>query len=199
MERTMNHWQPWDLDAIRSHFVFPAHGRVVTNNAASTQPPRELLALYQSLAPAYDNVHRGQSDASQITTARFESAYDDIARFIGAPSRRNIVVVRNTTEAHNTVMYSLMSEFRDGDNVVTTMMEHNSNFVPWYAMCRDILPRFGRRVDYRIARFDPATGELDLEHLASLIDERTKLVCCTGASNFFGTKNPLSVIRTLTV
>ena len=193
----MDHLQPWDLNAIRSHFVFPAHGRVVTNNAASTQPPRALLALYQSLAPAYDNVHRGQSDASQITTARFESAYDDIARFIGAPSRRNIVVVRNTTEAHNTVMYSLMSEFRDGDNVVTTMMEHNSNYVPWYAMCREILPRFGRRVECRLARFDPATGELDLEHLASLIDERTKLVCCTGASNFFGTKNPLGPIRVM--
>ena len=189
--------EPWNLEAIRSHFVFPAHGRVVTNNAASTQPPRALLALYQALAPAYDNVHRGQSDASQITTERFESAYDDIARFIGAPSRNSIVVVRNTTEAHNTVMYSLMSEFRDGDNVVTTMMEHNSNYVPWYAMCRDILPRFGRRVEYRLARFDPATGELDLEHLASLIDERTKLVCCTGASNFFGTKNPLQVIRAM--
>ena len=193
----MDHPHPWNLEAIRSHFLFPAHGRVVTNNAASTQPPRALLALFQALAPAYDNVHRGQSDASQITTERFEAAYDDIARFIGAPSRRNIVVVRNTTEAHNTVMYSLMSEFRDGDNVVTTMMEHNSNYVPWYAMCRDILPRFGRQVEYRLARFDPTTGELDLEHLASLIDERTKLVCCTGASNFFGTKNPLGPIRAL--
>jgi cysteine desulfurase/selenocysteine lyase len=193
----MNQLPPWNLEAIRSHFVFPAHGRLVTNNAASTQPPRALLALYQTLAPAYENVHRGQSDASQITTERFEAAYDDIARFIGAPSRRNIVVVRNTTEAHNTVMYSLMSEFRDGDNVVTTMMEHNSNYVPWYAMCRDILPRFGRRVEYRLARFDPDTGELDLDHLASLIDHRTKLVCCTGASNFLGTKNPLPTIRAL--
>lgn len=197
MEHAVSLPLPWNLDAIRSHFVFPQQGRVVTNNAASTQPPRALLALFQALAPAYDNVHRGQSDASQITTERFESAYDDIARFIGAPSRRNIVVVRNTTEAHNAVMYSLMSEFRDGDNVVTTMMEHNSNYVPWYAMCRDILPRFGRRVEYRLARFDPTTGELDLEHLASLIDARTKLVCCTGASNFFGTKNPLPSIRAL--
>lgn len=197
MEHAVSLPLPWNLDAIRSHFVFPQQGRVVTNNAASTQPPRALLALFQALAPAYDNVHRGQSDASQITTERFESAYDDIARFIGAPSRRNIVVVRNTTEAHNAVMYSLMSEFRDGDNVVTTMMEHNSNYVPWYAMCRDILPRFGRRVEYRLVRFDPTTGELDLEHLASLIDARTKLVCCTGASNFFGTKNPLPSIRAL--
>ena len=192
----MNH-APWDIQAIRGHFGFPEQGRVVTNNAASTQPARELLQLYHTLAPTYDNVHRGQSDASQITTARFEAAYDDIAHFVGAPSRRNVVVVRNTTEAHNTVMYALMSEFRDGDNVVTTMMEHNSNYVPWYAMCTDILPRFGRRVQYRLARFHPTTGELDLDHLASLIDERTKLVCCTGASNFFGTKNPLDAVRTL--
>lgn len=190
-------WNAWDVEAIRRHFVFPQAGRVVTNNAASTQPPRELLTLYHALAYDYDNVHRGQSSASQRTTARFESAYDDIARFIGARSRNSIVAVRNTTEAHNAVMYSLLAEFRDGDNVVTTMMEHNSNYVPWYAMCKDILPKFGRRVEYRLARFDPLTGELDMDHLRSLIDRRTKLVCCTGASNFFGTKNPLADVRAL--
>jgi len=187
----------WDVLAIRRRFVFAQTGRIVTNNAASTQPPRELLTLYHALAYDYDNVHRGQSNASQRTTARFEAAYDDIARFLGAPSRNNIVAVRNTTEAHNAVMYSLLTAFRDGDNVVTTMMEHNSNYVPWYAMCRDILPKFGRQVEYRLARFDPRTGELDMDHLASLIDARTKLVCCTGASNFFGTKNPLADIRAL--
>ena len=188
----------WDIEAIRHHFVFPQTGRTVTNNAASTQPPRELLGLYRSLAPQYENVHRGQSSASQQTTRRFEAAYDDIARFVGARSRNEIVIVRNTTEAHNAVMYSLLTEFRDGDNVVTTRMEHNSNFVPWYAMCRDILPKFGRRVEVRLVRFDPLTGELDLGHMASLVDERTKLVCCTAASNFLGVKNPLEAIRALT-
>jgi cysteine desulfurase/selenocysteine lyase len=187
----------FDVEAVRRHFLFPQTGRVVTNNAASTQPPRELLILQCSLAAEYENVHRGQSSASQAMTARFEASYDTIAAFLNAPSRRNIVAYRNTTEANNAVMYSLMTEFRDGDNVVTTMMEHNSNYVPWYGLCRDILPGFGRRVQYRIARFDAATGELDLDHLASLIDARTKLVCCTGASNFFGTKNPLPAIRAL--
>jgi cysteine desulfurase/selenocysteine lyase len=190
-------WSGWDVQAIRSHFDFPAAGRVVTNNAASTQPPRELLALYRALAPQYENVHRGQSDASQHTTRLFESAYDDIAQFVGARSRSNIVVVRNTTEAHNAVMYSLLTEFRDGDNIVTTLMEHNSNYVPWYALCREILPRLGRRVELRLVRFDPETGELDLDHMASLIDARTKLVCCTGTSNFLGTKNPLAAVHAL--
>jgi cysteine desulfurase/selenocysteine lyase len=186
-----------DIKAIRQHFLFPKQGRIVTNNAASTQPARELLELYRSLAPGYENIHRGQSSASQAMTQLFEAAYDTIASFLNAQSRRSIGMYRNTTEAHNAVMYSLLTEFRDGDNLVTTAMEHNSNYVPWYAMCREILPKFGRRVEYRIVRFDPNTGELDLEHMASLIDARTKLVCCTGASNFLGTKNPLGTIRNL--
>jgi cysteine desulfurase/selenocysteine lyase len=186
-----------NIERIRAHFAFPQAGRIVTNNAASTQPPRELVGLYQSLAPGYENVHRGQSTASQEMTGLFEEAYDTIARFLGAPGPTTIALYRNTTEAVNAVMYSLLTEFRDGDNVVTTAMEHNSNYVPWYAMCRRILPRFGRRVEYRLARFDPHTGELDLAHLESLIDRRTKLVCCTGASNFLGTRPPLPAIRAL--
>ncbi|HEY7009679.1 MAG TPA: aminotransferase class V-fold PLP-dependent enzyme [Jatrophihabitantaceae bacterium] len=186
-----------DVQSIREHFVFPAAGRVVTNNAASTQPPRELLDLYRSLVPCYENVHRGQSAASQRMTALFEESYDTIAAWLNASSRRNIVTYRNTTEAINAVMYSLLTEFRDGDNVVTTMMEHNSNFVPWYALSREILPRFGRRVECRVARFDPVTGALDLDHLASLVDHRTKLVCVSGASNFLGTKPPLGLVRSL--
>jgi cysteine desulfurase/selenocysteine lyase len=186
-----------NIDRIRAHFTFPQAGRVVLNNAASTQPPAELVALYRSLAPGYENVHRGQSTASQQMTGLFEEAYDTIARFLGASGPATIALYRNTTEAINAVMYSLLTEFRDGDNVVTTAMEHNSNYVPWHAMCRRILPRFGRRVEYRLARFDPRTGELDLDHLESLIDRRTKLVCCTGASNFLGTRPPLPVIREL--
>jgi len=186
---------PAELAHIREQFDFDRGGRVVTNNAASTQPPRQLLDLYRSLTPFYENVHRGQSDASMYTTDRFESSYDTIADWLGAPSRRSIATYRNTTEAINAVMYSLLTEFRDGDNVVTTMLEHNSNYVPWHGLCREILPRFGRRVELRIARFDHRTGELDLDHLASLVDSRTKLVCCSGASNFLGSKPPLPVIR----
>ena len=191
------HSGPLDVRAIRKHFTFPKLGRIVTNNAASTQPPRELLALQESLAPGYENVHRGQSSASRRMTAQFEASYDTIAEFIGAPGRASIALYRNTTEAINAVMYSLLTEFRDGDNVVTTLMEHNSNYVPWYGMCREILPRLGRRVEYRLARFDPDTGELDLAHLASLVDARTKLICCTGASNFLGTRTPLAAVGAL--
>jgi cysteine desulfurase/selenocysteine lyase len=184
-----------DVEAIRAHFWFPERGRIVTNNAASTQPPRELVQLYRELAPEYENVHRGQSDASQAMTAQFEASFDTIAQFINAPGRESVAVYRNATEALNAVMYSLLTEFRDGDNVVTTMMEHNSNYVPWHALCREILPTFGVHVECRLVPFDHDTGELDLAQLAAQVDERTKLVCCTGVSNFLGTRPPLEAIR----
>jgi cysteine desulfurase/selenocysteine lyase len=183
-----------DVERIRAHFDFPRTGRVVTNNAASTQPPRELVELYRELIPWYENVHRGQSTASRRTTDLFEDAYDTIARWINAPSRRCLILGRNTTEAHNAVMYSLLTEFRHGDNVVTTTLEHNSNYVPWYALTHEILPRLGKTVECRLARLD-ADGNVDLDHLASLVDRHTKLICCTGASNFTGSRPDLSVLR----
>ncbi|MCX6790642.1 MAG: aminotransferase class V-fold PLP-dependent enzyme, partial [Candidatus Gribaldobacteria bacterium] len=72
---------------------------------------------------------------------------------------------------------------------------HNSNYVPWYGLCKEILPKFGIKVECRLVKFDKDTGELDLEHLKSLVDQKTKLVCCTGASNFLGTKNPIKKIK----
>jgi len=186
-----------ELELIRSQFAFPLRDRIVTNNAASTQPPLAVLDLLRDLSETYENVHRGQSDASIRTTEMFEASFDTIAAWINAPSRRALSMHRSTTEAINAVMYSLMGEFRDGDNVVSTLMEHNSNYVPWHALGREILPRFGRSVDVRLARFDHDTGELDLAHLASLVDARTKLVCCTGGSNFLGTKPPLDEVRAI--
>jgi cysteine desulfurase/selenocysteine lyase len=185
-----------DVEAVRQHFAFVARGRIVTNNAASTQPPRELLALYRSLAPDYESVHRSASPAARAMGRRLDEAYATVAQFLNAPKPECVVFYRNTTEAINAVMYSLLGELESGDNVVATLMEHNSNYVPWYALCREILPRFGINVECRLARFDQH-GKLDLNHLASLIDRRTKLVSVCGASNFFGTKNPLAIVREL--
>jgi len=184
-----------DTKTIREFFPSIQSGRLISNNAASTQVPVQLLDLLTEIVTGYENVHRGQSQASMSMTKMFESSYDTIAQFIGAPSKRNIVLYRNTTEAINSVMYSLMTEFKDGDNVVTTHMEHNSNFIPWYGMSKEILPRFGVNVEYRLVKFDKETGKLDMDHLKSLVDNRTKIVCCTGASNFLGTKNPIKEIR----
>src|SRR5437764_9351623 len=85
-----------DVRRVRQHFDVARTGRVVTNNAATTQPPRELVELYRRLVPGYENVHRGQSAASRHTTALFEESYDTIAAWVNAPSRRCVVTCRNT-------------------------------------------------------------------------------------------------------
>jgi len=122
--------------------------------------PGSIIRFIKKLVTQYDNVHRGQSLSSILTTEKFESSYDTIAQFIGAPSRKNIILYRNATEAINSVMYSLMTEFKNGDNVITTFMEHNSNYVPWYGLCKEILPKFGINAECRIAKFDKETGSL---------------------------------------
>src|SRR3954452_2170822 len=75
---------PVDVERVRAAFDFPVTGRVVTNNAATTQPPRKLLDLYSRLILDYENVHRGQSTASRRTTERFEASYDTIAACLNA-------------------------------------------------------------------------------------------------------------------
>ncbi|MGD8546177.1 MAG: aminotransferase class V-fold PLP-dependent enzyme, partial [Candidatus Bathyarchaeota archaeon] len=184
-----------DTSRIRRHFpAIHKSNRICTDNAASTQIPEDLLNLCGQLCLQYSNVHRGQYKASKETTERFEEAYRKIATFMGSKDWRNILLYRGTTEAINAVMYTLMTEFRDGDNVVTTYMEHNSNYVPWYALCREIAPKFGRRIENKVVGFDRKSGELDLEDLEEKVDRKTKIVCCTGASNFLGTKPPIDTI-----
>lgn len=180
---------------IRKHFPAITKGkRICTNNAATTQMPKEMLKLLNKLYVQYANVHRGQSKASIKMTEKFEEAYRKIALFIGSKDWRSIILYRGTTEAINAVMYSLMTEFRNGDNIVTTYMEHNSNFVPWYALCKEIAPKFGLKIELRLVGFNKENGELNLDDMEEKVDERTKIICCTGASNFLGTKPPIGKI-----
>ena len=93
----------------------PGRQRADRDQQRSQYPTAAPIARsVPDLIPSYENVHRGQSTASQRTTELFEESYDTIAAWLNAPSRRTIATYRNTTEAHNAVMYSLLTEFRDG-------------------------------------------------------------------------------------
>jgi cysteine desulfurase/selenocysteine lyase len=195
-----------DSQEIRKHFPFLQRviqarvdnpnpkGRLFVDNTASTQLPLEILTGMAQDLFDYANVHRGEYDASQATTERFERAYNIAANLVNAESWREIILGRNTTEMINLVMRSMEYEFRDGDNIVISRLEHNSNYVPWYGL-QKLLERIGKKVEVRIAGFDHQTGELDIDHLAKLVDHKTKLVSVTGASNFMGTKPNLRRIK----
>jgi len=167
--------------------------RTSLDNTASTQVPLPVLETILKASFDYANVHRGEYNASQKTTEAFERAYNIAANLVNADSWREIILGRSTTEMINLVARSLAPQFRDGDNVVVTRMEHNSNYVPWFALSQDAA-RNERKVDVRVVDFDKATGELDMDQMADYVDERTKLVGCTGASNFLGTKPNLQEV-----
>ena len=164
------------------------HGRplVYLDNAATTQKPRAVLEAMDALYTTCNaNVHRGIHTLSQEATALHEAARERVRSFLNARSTAEIVFTRGTTESLNLVAASFSQAFlREGDEVIVTVMEHQSNIVPWQ-LARE---RWGFTL--RVVPMDDE-GRLDLEAYAALLNERTCLVCCCQVSNVLGTVNPV--------
>ncbi|HPG28315.1 MAG TPA: aminotransferase class V-fold PLP-dependent enzyme, partial [Myxococcota bacterium] len=186
-----------DVEAVRRDFPILAtqsRGRplVYLDSAASAQKPRAVIdAMSDFYAEHYANIHRGVYQLSAEATRRYEDVRVRVARFIGAPDPNEIVFVRNTTEAINLVARSFGDvQIGEGDEIVLTTMEHHSNIVPW----QQLAERRGATI--RVARIDDE-GVLDLEHLASLLGPRAKILAITHVSNVLGTINPIREITAL--
>ena len=183
-----------DVQAIRSEF--PVLGReingkklVFLDSAASSQKPIPVLeAMDKYYRTSHANVHRGIYRLSEEATDAYERARDRIARFINAPSRKELIFTRNATESINLVAHSwARAKLSSGDEILLTEMEHHANLVPWQLVAQE--------KDLTL-RFIPITedGRLDLTELDSLLTERTKLVAFTQASNVLGTLTPVRQI-----
>jgi cysteine desulfurase/selenocysteine lyase len=169
--------------------------RVIVDNTASTQMLTPSLERMVETLARYANVHRGQYAASLQSSIDFERAYNSAANLVNSESWRDIILGRNATEMINLVMRCLQEEFRDGDNIVLSRLEHNSNYVPWYGVQQILLQRYPpRRIQIRVVDFDLDSGELDMNQLAGYVDSRTKLVTVTGASNFLGVRPDIKAI-----
>jgi cysteine desulfurase/selenocysteine lyase len=181
----------WDVQAVRRDF--PAlHQRVngaplaYLDNAATAQKPRVVIdAVSRYYRRDNANVRRGVHALAERATAAYEGAREKVRHFLNAPSVREIVFLRGTTEAINLVANGLGSRWRSGDEIVLTLMEHHANIVPWQLLRE----RCG--VVLRVLPVTPA-GELDPERLAGLFSERTRLLALTHVSNVLGTVNPVA-------
>jgi cysteine desulfurase/selenocysteine lyase len=175
------------LDAQRLRADFPIfeqtfHGKPLAflDSAASSQKPRQMLdAMNHFYETSYANVHRGVYELAERATAALEGARDKAARFVNAPSSREVIFVRNATEAINLVAYSWgLSNLGPGDVVLVTELEHHSNFVPWQYVAK----RTG--ADFRMLPLDD-NGELRLDLLDDF--ENVKVVATNLISNSLGT------------
>jgi cysteine desulfurase / selenocysteine lyase len=183
------------LDVSRVRKDFPildrevhGHKLVYLDSAATSQKPRQVIDAMSSFYEHTNaGVHRSVHTLGEESTAAYESARETVARFVGADPR-GVVFTRGTTESINLVAYAwARKRLKAGDEILSTVMEHHSNIVPWHMTATDT----GAKV-----RFLPVTdaGELDYARLDSLVTERTKLVCVSGMSNVLGTINDVDRI-----
>ena len=187
----------FDVEAVRRDFPILErrvhdHPLIYMDNAATTQRPRQVVDAMVSYLTEYNaNIHRAIHTLGYEATVAYEEAHKKVARFINAKSWREIVFVRNATEALNLVAMTWgQANLRAGDEVVVSLMEHHSDIVPWQ-MLRE---RLGI-----VLKFIPVTpqGTLDLEAARRLITTRTKLVGLVHASNVLGVINPVEEIRAM--
>jgi cysteine desulfurase/selenocysteine lyase len=184
---------PRSIEEIRGEFPIlgrQIHGRPLAylDNGATAQKP---LAVIETLDRYWreqnSNVHRGVHTISEEATSLYEGARQTIAAHLGADPRE-VIFVRNATEALNLVAYSwARTNLKARDRIVVTEMEHHSNVVPWYQVAQEI------DADLDWAPID-GDGRLDLEALASLLERGPKLVCIAHVSNVLGTINPIAEI-----
>ncbi len=159
---------------------------VYLDNAATSQKPVAVLQTLDDYYRRYNaNVHRGVHTLSEEATQAYEDARVQIARFINAPSAKQVIFTGGTTAGINLVAYTWgRANLGPGDEVLITEMEHHSNIVPWQIL---------REQTGFTLRYVPITDEglLDLSQLDRLLTERTKLFCFTHMSNVVGTVNPV--------
>jgi len=159
------------------------------DNAATSQKPRQVIeAIRRFYTESNANIHRGFHHLSQEASRLYEEAHDTVAEFIGARGREEIVFVRNTTEALNLVAYAWgLKNLGEGDKVVITIMEHHSNFLPWFKIARHT----GASV--RVVDVNDE-GRLRVDLLEEAINEKTKLVAIAHMSNVTGVINDVKAI-----
>ncbi|MEO3988494.1 cysteine desulfurase SufS [Pseudocitrobacter cyperus] len=159
------------------------------DSAASAQKPEQVIrAEAEFYRHGYAAVHRGIHTLSAEATQRMEEVRQKAANFLNARSAEELIFVRGTTEAINLVANSWGQEnVRAGDNIIITAMEHHANIVPWQMLCA----RVG--AELRVIPLNQ-DGTLQMEKVAPLFDERTRLLAVTQVSNVLGTENPVAAL-----
>ncbi|HEL2301064.1 TPA: cysteine desulfurase [Streptococcus suis] len=184
-----------DLERIRKDFsildqVVNDEPLVYLDNAATTQKPQQVLDV---LADYYQkdnaNVHRGVHTLSERATARYEAARQKVADFIQAKSSKEILFTRGTTTSLNWVAQFAKEILQSDQEVIISVQEHHSNIIPWQQACQQT----GAKLRYVTLK----DGELDMDHLRSLLSSKTKFVSLAHVSNVLGSVAPIGEIAEL--
>lgn len=186
----------FDVNKIRNDFPilqrsingFPL---VYLDNGATSQRPKQVINAMTDFYRKHNaNVHRGIHTLSEEASALFEQARGIVAGFIGA-DQDELIFVRNTTEGINLVVWAWAdTQLKAGEEILVTIMEHHSNFVPWQQLAKS------RGLKLQIVDITE-DGKLDLNDLQKKLSRKTKIVAVTHCSNVTGTINPIKEITSI--
>lgn len=175
-----------DIEKIRADFPYLDSNNVgkeviYLDTAATSQKPKEVIDAVDNYYKYQNaNPHRGAHYLSYVATTAYEESRDYIQKYIGAKHREEVIFTRNATEALNLVVYSYaMANLKKDDEILITILEHHANLVPWQIVAR----KTGAKLVYAYLNDDHS---LDYEDLKNKINEKTKIVSFTGASNVTG-------------
>ena len=184
------------IDSSRIRADFPIlkrkiNGRplVFLDSAASSQKPvRVLDTMMEVYRSTYANVHRGAYTLSQEATELYEDARRKVARFLNATTDEEVIFTRSATAAMNQFAYGWgLNTLKPGDRILTSVMEHHANIVPWHIIARHT----GAELAYLDLNDD---FRIDLANAPDSFDERVKIVSISGMSNVLGTMPPIPEI-----
>lgn len=183
----------FDVEKIREDFPIlkkKINGKslVYLDSSATSQKPRQVIEIIKHFYENHNaNVHRAIHTLGEEATEEYEMARDNVRKFINADSNEEIIFVRNSTEATNLVMYAwALNSLKKGDEIVSSVMEHHSNIVPW----QFIRDKLGVKLKFVDITKD---GNLKMNDYKS-ISKNTKMVSITHVSNTLGTINPVKEI-----
>ncbi|MDX1536135.1 cysteine desulfurase [Arsukibacterium sp.] len=183
--------QAFDPVNFRGQFAFFQHnpGWVYLDNAATMHKPDVVVDAMAAFYQRHNsNVHRGAHTLSQTATQAFEQARDDIAAFINAGSRQQIIFCSGATAALNQIAFGLMhTVLKAGDRILITALEHHANIVPWQLHCS----RFGVQLDVV-----PLTNDyqVDQQAFTELLALKPKVVSFSHISNVLGHIQPVAAM-----
>jgi cysteine desulfurase/selenocysteine lyase len=164
------------------------HGKplIYLDNAATTQKPTQVIDAISDYYRHYNsNVHRAIHKLGEQATEAFESARKKVANFISAPSEKQVIFTRGTSEAINLVASAWGRKFiGEGDEIILSEMEHHSNLIPWQILAKEV----GAKLKFIPFKED---GTIDFPVYQTLLSSKTKIVAMTHMSNVFGTINPV--------
>lgn len=164
---------------------------IYLDNAATTQKPKQVIEAITNYYQAYNaNVYRGIHTLSGESTEVFDSVRQQVADFIGAKEKEEIVFTSGTTASINDCARSLSFLIEEGDEILLTAMEHHSNIIPWQQLAKEK----GAHLRYAELSSD---GEMDLEDFKEKLTSNTKIVAFTHVSNTLGTINPVKKMTQL--